>query len=348
MVAAPRQRASRAAAPAAPPSSSRPARALREQEPDEEGRSGQDQDGVVEPARWGGQGRALARLQPVGGEARRDPPADQRHEASDGTDRQPVAQHVPGQGQDLLEMREQVGQRQQADQHHDRQVAPVPAGGDLAADRARERGEEAHVEHDAGPWPEPGTREHGEPGGDPEQDQSQERPPAQRQAAGPVRHGGHEEAGDDGRDVAEQHLVAVPGERRHGGRQPRPGERRQPERQSERRPGGAQQEEGAEAVLQHGWEVHDLGTHRRCSFSLHVSLPAPRRSADSIHGQPDHLLPRDHGAGASPEGVPGGAVPRCLLFRPLCARLRSTTRRRVRPPRYRRWTGASQPARSLL
>src|SRR5262249_2770632 len=96
-------------------------------------------------------------------------------------------------------------------------IAPVPAGGDLPRGQYRERGQECNVDH-SGELSAPDRRARDRHAAcEPERGKGGQRQAIDRKTPRPVRNGGEQENGDDGRPIAVEHLVDMPVERREGG-----------------------------------------------------------------------------------------------------------------------------------
>ena len=103
----------------------------------------------------------------------------------------------------------------------------------------------------AGGTADPCGDQHRDPARRPEHGQRRERPARDGQPAGPVRNRRQQEPRDDGPDIAEDHLVRVPVDRRKGGRKrDRAGEEWRPQRHAEHRPCARGEKERPEAAAQ--------------------------------------------------------------------------------------------------
>ena len=193
-------------------------------DPGEERETRQRQhDAVRPPERDGPCARAHPR-DPVAGEARGHPPADQQDEHDDeakrGADRE-LGQALAG----VLDMEGDINEGERQHEDRDLQVPPVLAGDDLARDERGEDDKEPDVDRRRGHAADRRRGEHGDPARRPQRDEGGERDARHRQASGPVGDRGQQEARDDRAAVAEDHLVRVPVDRREGGRdRDRPGE----------------------------------------------------------------------------------------------------------------------------
>ena len=66
-------------------------------------------------------------------------------------------------------MDEKIAKQQEGESSDDRQIAPVPCGGDLAPDEAKEGNGEAEIEESRGIRANPHRHEHAGPAADPQQ-----------------------------------------------------------------------------------------------------------------------------------------------------------------------------------
>ena len=147
--------------------------------------------------------------QPVAGEARHHPAAEQEDEEDDqGQSRPPRMVGIAGEMG--LQMEGEIGASEQAHHSYNLEIAPVFPRRDLPRHHQREDGEEGHVDPRRRGPADLGGDEHGGAARKPKQDKASESISRHRQAASPVGDGGEKEAGDDGGAVAEQHLVGVP------------------------------------------------------------------------------------------------------------------------------------------
>jgi hypothetical protein len=109
----------------------------------------------------------------------------------------------------------------------------------------------------------------------------------QRRPAGPVRHRGQQETGDDGGEIAVQHLVGMPIDWRKCRRDPQIAEKhREPDQDRQRGLNRACQEEWPEAIAQNGRSRPGAPA----GFADHVS--AYRLEATSDTAGDDGSLPR--------------------------------------------------------
>jgi hypothetical protein len=156
--------------------------------------------------------------QPVAGEARDDPPADHADERDDQSDarargvfRQP--------GKMRLEMESDVDGRQERYDADHLQIIPLAAGDDFARRGGYEQQQEDRIQSKPYLPSEPSGKGRCRPARDPRPEQQSERPSLDRQAPCPIGNSREEKTGDDGADVAKQHLMDMPIPRSKRGRQ---------------------------------------------------------------------------------------------------------------------------------
>ena len=147
-----------------------------------------------------------------------------------------------------LQVKGDIAGKQQPDQRDHLEIAPVASRRDLAPGRGGHQQQKARVNKHCNPPAGRGGEGHGEPAGNPHHDECHQRRALQRQPAGPVRNCREQESGDDGRQIAVEHLMHMPVARREGREELQFAvKRRQPDQ--DRKPGldRAEQEERPEA-----------------------------------------------------------------------------------------------------
>ena len=146
---------------------------------------------------------------------------------------------------------QQVGKAEQGDRQHHRQIA-VLRQHDLPQDKRGEGEVEAAIDQRQQGERQLGRGEGQGAGEEPPQRQRGQRRARDRQAAGPVGHGGQRETGYGCANKAEQHFVAMPGQRieradlRHADT-----ESPQPDRDGDDGPNARAQKERPKAAAQH-------------------------------------------------------------------------------------------------
>lgn len=176
-----------------------------------------------------------------------DPAADQRDEHDDHGDREPLAGVRPGVIAREAGMDQDVGDDQQREREHDRQVAPVPAGDDFPPDDDARRGKKGEVGERGGKRAGPRRQDDRDAARQPEQGQRRQRSALQRQPPRPVRNGGQEETADRRTDEAEKEFVEMLGHRiESGGQFDRAPQHQDPDHHGEARPEAGCQKERTE------------------------------------------------------------------------------------------------------
>ena len=222
-------------------------RCHRQERPEQEAQRAARDHECIEPVERHRQLARFPALEPVGGEARDDPPADQGDEKDRDRDAEPVAADR-GTALQQFGVKERLRNPDQDHRAEHRQVAPVAPGEDLAAEKDRERHRECGGERRHEGAGQQAGRGDGEASRQPDRDEPEERPADDRKPPRPVGHRREEEARDHRRDEAEDQFMRVPGQRPpvprrgHGA-----GQHQQPDEDHRRGIGAADQEEGAEA-----------------------------------------------------------------------------------------------------
>ena len=224
-----------------------------------DGPRGQRQDGchdgkAVIPPEGSRQAPRIFPNQPVAREGRNNATADQHDQRDSGS--QPQAPAGIGDSIKLrLDVKEAVSEEKDGDRHENLEIAPVPAGDDLAGDRKAEGGEKGAID-DGGKLPAERNRQtDGEASRPPQQNEHKKPQALHGQPARPVGHRRQEKAGDDRREIAEQHLMDMPVhrqkqhahvERTHAKRHPYENRKARIERaQEEKRPEAVGKQGGA-------------------------------------------------------------------------------------------------------
>ena len=107
-------------------------------------------------------------------------------------------------------------QREDRRQHFE--IAPIASGDDFTGSGPGPRQQERAVDHRRGKPARFRRKVHSDPASEPEQHQGEERRSLHRQAPGPVGDCGQQKPGDDSCNVAEQHFVHMPIDRRENAR----------------------------------------------------------------------------------------------------------------------------------
>ncbi len=206
---------------------------------------------VVETAEHSRQALLAALGKPVAGEAGHDAPADQCDQNRHGGDAEPQAQTARRGQTDGFQMGEQIARREDSQDAHDRQVAPIAARQNLAQHRCEKHDREREIYQRGRQWPDKLRSADRDPAQDPYRGQQRQTAAAQRQPAGPIGDRGQQETGDDRGDEAEQHFVRVPGGWIEGrGQDRKPGQFAEPDRDRQRRPGPGTEEKRPEPGTQ--------------------------------------------------------------------------------------------------
>ena len=116
-------------------------------------------------------------------------------------------------------MEDDVSCNENANQHQDTQVAPVATRYDFARGDDRECREKGDVDQRCRENSEIGRKENCNAARKPERGQRHQRRTGDRQPAGPVRNCSEQKASNYCRDIAVEHFMDVPIERRIGGAQ---------------------------------------------------------------------------------------------------------------------------------
>src|SRR5262245_38728406 len=132
----------------------------------------------------------------------------------------------------------------------------------------------------------------------------------QRPPTGPVRYRREQESGDDRRQVAVQHFMDVPVERRERGRHGHLAEEhRQPDQDPKPGVNGAEEEERSKSVAQQRRPGERLQTRNRGHGF--VSLSMPRRAVSQNAAISRRPVPREKPP-ASPQAPPAQTEPQTL------------------------------------
>ncbi len=169
-----------------------------------------------------------------------------------------------------IEMDQEIGKSEHGEQGQENQIAPCELlqGG---RDRQRESGQEREIDHRRRSRRRAAER-YPEPAAQPEAGKNGKPPAAHWLDAAPARRRSQEEAREDRRGVAEQHLVPVPERRRQGGLETDPaGVQAEPERHRERAVQPREQEEGPKAVGEQAQRLRARSGACNASHDAHSS-----------------------------------------------------------------------------
>ena len=163
-------------------------------------------------------------------------------------DAEPQAQATRRGQADRFQMGEQIARREDREDSHDWQVAPIAARQNLAQHHGAKRDREGEIQHRGCQRADQPGDTNRDPAQDPNRSQQPQGAAAYRQAAGPVGNRGQQETGDHGGDETEQHLVRVPDSRIEGrGQYHETGQIAEPERDRQGRPDPTSQKEWPES-----------------------------------------------------------------------------------------------------